>query len=877
MAYDPESDETVALGSMPPTTPRPKSRGEETRFEPGTLVARRYRIVSRLGKGGMGEVFRADDIVLGQPVALKFLPETAKNNVNFLARFYDEVRIARQISHPNVCRVYDIGELDGHPYLSMEYIDGEDLASLLRRIGRLPGDKAAEFARKICAGVAAAHAQGVLHRDIKPGNIMIDGRGEPRVTDFGLAALASAIQGSEIRNGTPAYMAPEQLEGREVSAQSDIYAMGLVFHEMFTGKAPHEVTTLAELTKRRSETTTTNLSTLIPDLDPAADRAIRSCLQPDPKMRPKSALDVARMLPGGDPLAMALAAGQTPSPEMVAASGTSGALKPKVALAILAGTLLTLGTALGLANYMSFANKLPLEYPPEVLTARAREIIVDLGYTEPAVDSAVGILRDESFVKFLQKNVHGRAQWMDVIGRPPTYLAFWYRASPQALHPDNFSSNGKATVEDPPSTIPGMTFVSLGMDGRLRKFTAVPPRTSDPLKDPIQVDWAKMFAFAKLDYGMFQRAAPEWTPLAATDERVAWTGKYPVTYRQPIDIPIRIEAAAFHGKPVYFEILGPWDEPVRSGAAKETPWTDRAGNIFLLSLIAMLMAGGCVLAWHHWTTGRADRPGAARVGLYVGVLNFVSWAFEAHHQDLDNEVNQFPHAMGASLFAFAVFWIFYLALEPLVRRYWPRVLVTWTRVLRSDWKNPQVGRDALIGAGLGALFVTWIATMQLLVLRLGDRGPEGLYTLNLIGANHVIGLFLHYLGIAVGDLTALLLLGLFLRVVLRKEWLVAIAFVLLLAFNHVRQSDMASPQLFIVDVGIYVILMVALMRFGMFAAVVMLFITNVLSDGLMTTDFSAWYGTSSWMAIVVVIAVALWGYRISTAGKPLFGEAASNP
>src|SRR6185503_9186547 len=121
--------------------------------------------------------------------------------------------------------------VDGQPYLSMEYIDGEDLASLLRRIGRLPADKAAEFARKMCLGLAAAHAQGVLHRDLKPGNIMIDGRGEPRITDFGLAAVAAGIEGAEIRNGTPAYMAPEQLEGREVSVQSDLYALGLVFYQ----------------------------------------------------------------------------------------------------------------------------------------------------------------------------------------------------------------------------------------------------------------------------------------------------------------------------------------------------------------------------------------------------------------------------------------------------------------------------------------------------------------------------------------------------------------------------------------------------------------------------------------------------------------------
>jgi serine/threonine protein kinase len=182
------------------------------RFEPGTLLASRYRIISRVGKGGMGEVFRADDIMLGQSVALKFLPESAKGNPGLLTRFYDEARIARQITHANVCRVYDIGEVEGQPYLSMEYLDGEDLGSLLRRIGRLPADKATEFARKMCAGLAAAHKQGVLHRDLKPANVMIDGRGELRIMDFGLASFSTHLEGAEARSGTPAYMAPEQLE-----------------------------------------------------------------------------------------------------------------------------------------------------------------------------------------------------------------------------------------------------------------------------------------------------------------------------------------------------------------------------------------------------------------------------------------------------------------------------------------------------------------------------------------------------------------------------------------------------------------------------------------------------------------------------------------
>ncbi len=164
-----------------------------SRFLPGTLLAERYRIVALLGRGGMGEVYRADDLTLGQPVALKFLAESVTRNEDVVGRFRNEVRIARQVSHPNVCRVYDVGEIEGRLFLSMEYVDGEDLASLLRRIGRLPEDKGLEIARKLCAGLAAAHEKGVLHRDLKPGNIMLDGRGQVLLTDFGLAGLAEQI------------------------------------------------------------------------------------------------------------------------------------------------------------------------------------------------------------------------------------------------------------------------------------------------------------------------------------------------------------------------------------------------------------------------------------------------------------------------------------------------------------------------------------------------------------------------------------------------------------------------------------------------------------------------------------------------------------
>src|SRR5689334_18633407 len=157
---------------------------------PGTLLAERYRIVGLVGRGGMGEVYRAEDLKLGQAVALKFLTKEVTDRADRLIRFHQEVRLARQISHPNVCRVHDIGETDGQHFLSMEYIDGEDLASLLRRIGRLPSDKALELARQLCAGLAAAHSGNVLHRDLKPANVLIDGRGRAHLADFGLADIS---------------------------------------------------------------------------------------------------------------------------------------------------------------------------------------------------------------------------------------------------------------------------------------------------------------------------------------------------------------------------------------------------------------------------------------------------------------------------------------------------------------------------------------------------------------------------------------------------------------------------------------------------------------------------------------------------------------
>src|SRR5206468_1930333 len=199
------------------------------------------------------------------------------------------------------------GEVEGMPFISMEYIDGEDLASLHSRIGGLPCDKAIETARKLCAGLAAAHDRGIIHRDLKPQNIMMNKRGEVIIMDFGLAAIADHLTGPEARNGTPAYMAPEQLRGEAVTAKSDIYALGLVLYEIFTGKKPFDAQNVQQLIDMQQSMHLTSVVSVAADVDPVVEKVIRRCLDPDPARRPASAVAVMAALPGGDPLAAALA------------------------------------------------------------------------------------------------------------------------------------------------------------------------------------------------------------------------------------------------------------------------------------------------------------------------------------------------------------------------------------------------------------------------------------------------------------------------------------------------------------------------------------------------------------------------------------------
>ena len=829
---------------------------DEGRFPPGTLLGERYRILGRLGKGGMGEVYRANDLRLGQTVALKFLPETTSQDPAMLARFYNEVRVARQVTHPNVCRVYDIGDINGQPFISMQFVDGEDLSSLLVRIGRLPADKAVEMSRKLCAGLAAAHSQGVLHRDLKPANIMIDGRGQLVITDFGLAGLAEDIRGADIHSGTPAYMSPEQLEGREVSTKSDIYALGLVMYEMFTGRRAFEAETLAELIRLRGESRPSDISTTARDVDPAVERIVLQCLDPDPVKRPSTALAVSAALPGGDPLAAALAAGETPSPEMVAAAGTQEGLKPVLAIACLAGILTMLAANVFLYSGQALASKVNFELPPEALAVQARKTIQQFGYAGNPVDRAYTFDYNGSYLVDLRDHAKQAQDWAAIANRQPPLIFFSYRESPLPLQPANFSQLGRLTNNDPVPEVSGMAHIALDLSGRLIGFWAVPPQLDTSTTRPQPPDAAPMFAAAGLDLKSFQAVAPQWTPLAAIDSRAAWTGAFP---SNP-SVPIRVEAAWWHSKPVYFQIIGPWTKPSRMPSGGGS----RDYTFIILTVAGGL--GGAFMAWRNLRLGRGDRQGALRLAAVAFLASLGEFLFRAHFVATSWSFDLLFEAIGQALWTGAFLWVAYVALEPVVRRLWPRSLISWTRILSGKLGDALAARDILIGLLVGLGYNLVFAANTAIEIRLGGLPSTGAKLDTLLGSMKALSVVMQRLEDGLLGSFLFFLLFFLLRVILRKEWLAAIAFVAF--FILLRGLGGTYPQVEIPTfVIVYGVIVFMLMRCGLLALVTTIFICDLVPNLVFTTNLSAWYGTGSLVLVLLTSAMAVYAFRKSLGGQ----------
>ena len=260
----------------------------------GTTFAGRYEIIEELGKGGMGAVYRVEDKKIGQEVALKLIKPEIASDKKTITRFSNELKTARMISHRNVCRMFELMEAEGTHFITMEYVPGEDLKSLIRRVRRLDVGTAISISKQICEGLVEAHRLGVIHRDLKPSNIMIDKEGSARIMDFGIARSlkAEGITGEGVIIGTPEYMSPEQVEAKEVDQRSDIYSLGVILYEMVTGQLPFEGDTPLSIALKHKSEEPKDPRELNPQIPEDLSLLILRCLEKDRENRYQSASDV---------------------------------------------------------------------------------------------------------------------------------------------------------------------------------------------------------------------------------------------------------------------------------------------------------------------------------------------------------------------------------------------------------------------------------------------------------------------------------------------------------------------------------------------------------------------------------------------------------
>lgn len=816
-----------------------RDQDEQGRFIPGTVIAGRYRINSLLGRGGMGEVYRADDLTLSQPVALKFITASRSTDHQWLERFRDEVRLSRQVTHPNVCRVFDIGQADGETFLSMEYVDGEDLASLLRRVGRLSSDKTIEIARQICAGLGAAHDNGILHRDLKPANIMIDSNGRVRITDFGIAAAVARPGQPGLVAGSPSYIAPELLQGKPATVQSDIYSLGLVLYETATGRQASPAASFAA--RLEPHDLPPAPSTLVKSIDPALERVILQCIDEDPQQRPASVYAVAAALPGADPLLAAMAAGQTPAPGLLAAARRA-AMRPATAIAVILWAVLGLLTVLLLSGRTFLLSQAAHGKPAAVLADRAQDIVRTLAGTTDPRGLARGFVLDRTVLADSSRS------------RTTLPLHFEYRQG--TLPP---ATTGPFEVPSPfGMTLPGAStkVVRLDPGGRLLLYLALPATSASTAPEPRTINWAGVFKLAGLDIRDYEpQATPERFPIFA-DTKMAWTRVCDTdggTARQ-------VQAASLGGQVLYFHAGLP--------DAALAPSLARWPMIIRDSLFLLVLAAAAILTSRNLKTGRGDRGGAWRLATIVFVIQAALWLIRRSYvSDRADETAEIIANLRFATFGALVAWVFYMAMEMPVRRFWPHAIISWTKVLAGRLRDPLLARDLLLGSAVGVSMVLSEQAAALIRAKIGTTANQWVLPPNdnlglLSGVRYMLGM------VAEGSLQAIwgglitLLLMLLLRMTFRRALPATAAFVAITSFALTFVYPFLGGS-WITSLIIAVGLAVLLTRASLLAGMVALFCDSIIRSGIPTLDRHAWCADITGFTLTILGTLLVLGLYVT--------------
>ncbi len=831
-------DQFSFASAEPVSPPRP----------PGTMIAGRYQLVSPLGRGGMSVVYRAEDIELAHPIALKFLSPSLQENPAALELLRREVRIARQITHPNVVRIFDLGTSDGESFISMEFVAGEDLESLVRRVGPLPSVKVLQIARQLAAGLAAAHEAGVLHRDLKPANVMIDGSGNVRILDFGIAAPLDDEQALARLSGTPGFLAPELLAGQKPSLQSDLYAWGLVIYFAATGKLPPA-----------PQSGDSRLQTELPSLPESEEKlatCIQWCLQPDPARRPSSAYSLLATL--GDPLDEAVQAGEMPSPELVTAAMS---WRPSLRLlnGLLAAGLVLLLVITLLADHTLFLPRCGLIKSPDALRDIAQKILAEVGHPAPSTPVLTGITLDSDCLKYIRAHPELSAPWQGVAAGELPAVSFWYRQGDTHLpRPDLFGTS------DEPSQplVPG--FASVKLDGRGKLLSLEVPTVASRDSSPNDhISWSRLFELAGLPFADFRTVPTERFPPLFADTVQSWQGPFALDAQERVVVT----AGSLQDRVTYFNVAHPWQ--LNANAASSSNQSSR----FVAARTAIWLAAiaaAAVLVWRHASQGHADWRGAWRVTACVLILGFLDWLCGSRHNFMPiREITAAFQWLIAIVFCGSATGLAWLAVEPAARRWWPWSIITIRRLLEGRLKDRAIWADVLLGlvAGLFAVCLRQVCTLSnhlfsIPVSGLNDFDPSQ-NLLDHFGLRYKVAVIVSALLMAVIDSLLMLALLVAFKRVLKSTVVSAVLIVLLLTALSILGRGLLSPIDWLARALLLSIAWALLLRYGLLATITALTTFYAVNNSPLTLDPSRWYAPAGFLIVATAAALLFLAWRLA--------------
>jgi hypothetical protein len=511
-------------------------------------------------------------------------------------------------------------------------------------------------------------------------------------------------------------------------------------------------------------------------------------------------------------------------------------------------------------QHIMLINVVPTPKPPAALEDRAIEMLARLGFETAGHSSASGLAMSTNYAQYVASHSTAPDRWKQLKNERPETFVLWHRTSPRPLVPlDQVVVSGG----NPPLNVSDMALVAVDASGRLAELIAIPepfdggtPRTA--------TNWAPLFEAAGIQMSAFKPIAPTFNPIAFVDERAAWEGKL----SDRSDLVFRIEAGAYKGKPIAFEIVGPWSRSSRSAPIPPSIF-DRIVNGISSLVMPALTVAAVVLARRNIKAGRGDRRAALRAGGIVFAASLVGWVLGAtHFADVGREVNRFFDRTGTALFQAAVMWLAYLGVEPYIRRFSPDSLIGWTRLVSGRWRDPHVGRDVLIGISAGLAMTLFFAAHNFIPKLLGNPEPMPLWTDPnvFMGTRFVLADIVNLSNSAmtnsmlgVAGIVALLML-------LKRTWLAWVVGCFIFVWVVIEgMFPVGTPILdLVIGLAIIGIFNGVILRWGLLATMITLFTHFMLLRAPLTTDLGSWRATASLTYTFTLAGFGLLGAWLAT-------------